>query len=145
MEESASPNVTTELIRVATTVGEHYYESAAAVGLSVQEARLLFILAVKPTNMLGLRSALRVPKSTMTGLMSRMEFAGLIERSTDVDDARQIVATPTRLGTSAAAAFIVELRTRVEGVLSALDRTEQRELGGIFSEMLSAVESGDRF
>ena len=145
MEESASPNITTELIRVATTVGEHYYESAAAVGLSVQEARLLFILAAKPTNMLGLRSALRVPKSTMTGLMSRMEFAGLIERSTDVDDARQMIATPTRLGTSVAAAFTVELRTRVEGVLSALDRTEQRELGGILSEMLSAVESGDRF
>ena len=140
MATSKSARVTAEVIRATTTVGEHYYASATAVGLSVQEARLLFILSLKPSNMLGLTSALNVPKSTMSGLISRMESAGLVVREPDPRDRRHLLATPTRKGTAVAAAFARDLAARVTHVLSVLDAGEQAELADILGELLAGIE-----
>lgn len=125
---------------MVTTVGEHYYASAESLGLSVQEARLLFILALRPSNMLGLTSALQVPKSTMTGLMSRMESAGLVVRAPDVDDRRHLVATPTKLGRRVAESFARDMADRVGDVIDALDRAEADELRDLLTEVLAAAE-----
>jgi DNA-binding MarR family transcriptional regulator len=136
----ANDPIADELLRATTTVGEHYYAAAAGVGLTVQEARLLFILGLEPTNMLGLTSALRVPKSTMTGLVARLEAAGLITRERDAADHRHLVSTPTREGRDAAARFARDLAKSVDGVLSPLDHAGQRELAGILSELLAGIE-----
>jgi DNA-binding MarR family transcriptional regulator len=132
--------VADELLRATTAVGEHYYAAAAAIGLTVQEARLLFILGLEPTNMLGLTSALRVPKSTMTGLIARLESGGFITRERSAADHRQLVSTPTRKGRDAAARFARDLAASVDGVLSPLGPAEQRELAGILSELLAGLE-----
>ena len=132
--------VTAEVIRATATIGEHYYASAGAVGLSVQEARLLFILSLKPSNMLGLTSALNVPKSTMTGLIARMESGGLVLREPDPRDRRHLLATPTAKGTVVARAFARGLAGRVTGALSVLDATEQAELADILNEVLEGIE-----
>jgi DNA-binding MarR family transcriptional regulator len=129
-----------ELIRATTAVGEHYYASAAAVGLSVQEARLLFILSARPSNMLGLTSALGVPKSTMTGLVARMESAGLVVRAQDPADRRRLITEPTAKGRAAAATFARDLATRVSAVLSPLDASEQSELAVLLGEILQRAE-----
>jgi MarR family transcriptional regulator, lower aerobic nicotinate degradation pathway regulator len=140
MPRSKSSPATAEVIRATTAVGEHYYAAASAVGLSVQEARLLYILSLNPSNMLGLTSALSVPKSTMSGLITRMESAGLVVRSPDPRDRRNLLATPTPLGTDVATAFARDLAARVSAVLSVLDSEERVELGGILSEVLLAIE-----
>ena len=141
--EHADPGVLVQqLIRASSTIGEHYQSSAAAVGLSVQEAQLLFILSVQPRNMLGLTSALRVPKSTMTGLMARMEAAGLIVRERDPRDRRRLVATPTERGDVLARRFERDLADRVSGVLARLDRAEQRDLAAVLSGVLARIEPG---
>lgn len=131
-----------QLIRASSTIGEHYQSSAAAVGLTVQEAQLLFILSVQPRNMLGLTSALRVPKSTMTGLMARMEAAGLTVRERDPRDRRRLVATPTERGDVLARRFERDLADRVSGVLARLDRAEQRDLAEALSDLLVRIEPG---
>ncbi|MEJ1231133.1 MAG: MarR family transcriptional regulator [Galbitalea sp.] len=48
--------------------------------------------------MLGLTSALNVPKSTMSGLITRMESAGLVSREQDPRDRRHLLAKPTPEG-----------------------------------------------
>jgi DNA-binding MarR family transcriptional regulator len=135
-----------ELIRATTTIGEHYYASAAGQQLGVQEARLLYILSTEPSNMLGLASTLNLPKSTITGIMARMEAAGLVVRERGSQDRRNLVATPTAKGRTAAAAFAKDLARRVEGVMddAGLDDTSQTELASILSMMLANVESGER-
>jgi DNA-binding MarR family transcriptional regulator len=140
MPRSKSSPATAEVIRATTAVGEHYYASASAVGLSVQEARLLYILSLNPSNMLGLTSALNVPKSTMGGLVTRMESAGLVVRSPDPRDRRNLLATPTSRGTAVANAFASDLAARVSTVLSVLDVEERVELADILSEILVAIE-----
>jgi DNA-binding MarR family transcriptional regulator len=140
MSRSRPSPATREVIRATTAVGEHYYAAAGAVGLSVQEARLLYILSLNPSNMLGLTSALNVPKSTMSGLITRMESAGLVERSPDPRDRRNLLATPTRQGTAAANAFARDLAARVSDVLSVLDSGERVELADILGEVLVAIE-----
>jgi DNA-binding MarR family transcriptional regulator len=140
MPRPLSSPVTTELIRTTTAVGEHYYAAASAVGLSVQEARLLYILSLNPSNMLGLTSALNVPKSTMSGLVARMESAGLVVRSHATHDRRNLIATPTQKGTAVAIGFARDLAERVSGVLSDLDADERIELADILSEVLAGIE-----
>jgi DNA-binding MarR family transcriptional regulator len=140
MPRSKSSPATAEVIRATTAVGEHYYASASAVGLSVQEARLLYILSLNPSNMLGLTSALNVPKSTMSGLVTRMESAGLVVRAPDPRDRRNLLATPTSRGTAVANAFASDLAARVSTVLSVLDVEERVELADILSEILVAIE-----
>jgi len=140
MPRSLSSPITAELIRTTTAVGEHYYAAASAVGLSVQEARLLYILSLNPSNMLGLTSALNVPKSTMSGLVARMESAGLVVRSHATHDRRNLLATPTEKGTAMAIAFARDLAKRVSGVLSGLDADERIELANILSEVLAGIE-----
>jgi DNA-binding MarR family transcriptional regulator len=132
-----------QTIRVVTTVGEHYFESARGLGLSVQEARLLFILALRPSNMLGLTSALRVPKSTMTGLMARMESAGLVSRDADPDDRRHLLVTPTPRGRRMASSFARRMADRVGDVLGPLEDGEREELADLLTEVLTAAEPAD--
>jgi DNA-binding MarR family transcriptional regulator len=140
MSRSKPSPATAEVIRAATAVGEHYYAAASSVRLSVQEARLLYILSLNPSNMLGLTSALKVPKSTMSGLIARLESAGLVVREQDPEDRRNLRTTPTHNGTAVATVFARDLAQRVSGVLSVLDADEQVELADILSEILAAIE-----
>ena len=141
MSQSKTSPATVEVIRATTAVGEHYYAAASAVQLSVQEARLLYILSLNPSNMLGLTSALKVPKSTMSGLIARLESAGLVVRVQDPGDRRNLLATPTQKGSAVATAFAGDLARRISGVLSVLDAGERVELADILSEVLSAIEA----
>jgi DNA-binding MarR family transcriptional regulator len=140
MSPSKPSPVTADVIRATTAVGEHYYAAASAVQLSVQEARLLYIVSLNPSNMLGLTSALKVPKSTMSGLIARLESAGLVVRVPDPGDRRNLLATPTRKGTAVATSFAGDLEQRVSGLLSVLDADDQIELADILSEVLVAIE-----
>jgi DNA-binding MarR family transcriptional regulator len=137
---AASGTAVTEVIRAATAIGEHYYEAAGRVGLTVQEARLLFSLTTQPQNMLGLTSALRVPKSTMTGLIARMERDGLITRERDPADRRHLVSTPTPKGTRVAGEFARDMAARVGVALGALEGPDRDELAVLVSGILAAIE-----
>jgi len=132
---------TSEVLRATTAVGEQYYLAASAVGLTVQEARLLYILSLEPSNMLGLTAALKVPKSTMTGLVARLESGGLVLREQDPRDRRHLLTTPTATGRAAATAFAADLAGRMAIILSALDESERGELADILSEVLAGLES----
>jgi DNA-binding MarR family transcriptional regulator len=128
------------LIRTATAVGDVYDEVSESLGLTRQQARLLFVLARRPRNMLGLGAVLGLGKSTMTGVVARMESAGLVERAPDPDDRRHLVVTPTARGAELAERFETELRERVVALLAGLDDGEQVALGVLLSRVMVRAE-----
>ncbi len=137
---SSGDELVTQLVRVAGDLLDRYDASAASVGLSAQAARLLFILGTQPVNMLGLTQALQVPKSTMTGLIARMERQGLVVRDRDADDRRHLVANPTELGTDVSHRFERDLAGRVTATLAGLDDAERREVAELVTAMLRRIE-----
>ncbi|MDR1293955.1 MAG: MarR family transcriptional regulator, partial [Bifidobacteriaceae bacterium] len=73
-----------------------------AVALTPQQFRVVGLLVVGgPTRSGELASALGVSRATMTGLLDRLEQAGLVARSTDPRDARGRLATATDAGRDA--------------------------------------------
>ena len=129
------------LIRVSTAVSELYDDSSAKVGLTTQQARLLFVVARRPTNMLGLSSAMRLTKSTMTGVIDRLENAGLISRIPDPHDRRQLIVTPTALGSAKALEFEEDLKYNVKRLLSGLDSEQSEQFAHLLSLVLAHSES----
>jgi DNA-binding MarR family transcriptional regulator len=128
------------LIRASTGVTEHYERISSELGLTTQQARLLFILHRQPTNMLGLGSALRLTKSTMTGVIARMESSGLVVRVPDPADRRNFVVTPTDLGADLAEEFEHRLRTEVRRMLRVLDPAERDTLATLLTKVIAAEE-----
>ena len=128
------------LIRAATAVTEVYERISSDLGLTMQQARLLFILHRQPTNMLGLGSALRLTKSTMTGVVARMESAGLVVRVPDEADRRNFVVTPTDHGAEVAEEFERRLRTEVRRMLQVLDPAERETLGALLTTVIAGHE-----
>ena len=142
-DRTRSPSLTAgaALIRASATVGAMYDDSSRVVGLSAQQARLLFVLARRPTNMLGLGASLQLRKSTLTGIVDRLEHAGLVEREVDPDDRRRFVVTPTSLGASKAREFEEHLRSRVTDLLTELDDDQQQLLAELLTAVLTRAET----
>ncbi len=128
------------LIRVATTLADLYEARSRAVGLSATQARLLFVLAEQPTNMLGLGASVRLGKSTMTSAIDRMEAAGLLRRTPDPDDRRRLVVTLTEAGVDAARAFEASMREAVTRLLGPLAEGDRAVLGRLLSVILGESE-----
>ncbi len=79
-------------------------ELAAAGGLTAAQAGLLFFLGREGGPLIGeAAEALDVAPSAMTGLVDRMERAGLVERRADPDDGRAQRLYPTDRGREARA------------------------------------------
>ncbi|WP_344162293.1 MarR family winged helix-turn-helix transcriptional regulator [Kribbella yunnanensis] len=129
------------LIRVSSAVAEHYERISSDLGMTTQQARMLFVLHRRPTNMLGLGSVLGVGKSTMTGVVARMERAGLVVRSADPADRRNFVVVPTDRGAEVAEEFERRLRDEVTRMLHILKSSERETFAALLTKVIMAEES----
>jgi DNA-binding MarR family transcriptional regulator len=125
---------------VSSAVSDIYDEISARHGLTRQQSRLLFVLHTRPSNMLGLGSELRLGKSTMTGVVARMEAAGWVRRSLDPRDRRNALLTPTAAGATLAEAFEHEMRDRILELLAPLDGDDRAVLGALLSRVMARAE-----
>jgi DNA-binding MarR family transcriptional regulator len=139
-DDDASLPAGPALIRASTIVTARYDALAAAHGLTPQQARLLFVLHRQPSNMLGLGATERVSKSTMTGVIARMHKIGLVERTPDPADRRNLVVMPTAHGIEVLEAFEQELRAATVEMLVPLDPAERVQLAGLLSALVRADE-----
>ena len=128
------------LVRVSTAISGIYDEVSAHHGLTRQQSRLLFVLHRHPTNMLGLGAELNLVKSTMTGVVARMEEAGWVQRSEDPRDRRNAVLTLTPEGDTVAARFEHEMGTRMLELLQPLDADDRAALGSLLSRVMQRAE-----
>jgi DNA-binding MarR family transcriptional regulator len=141
-QESESLPPGPALIRAATIVTARYNAWAAECGLTPQQARLLFIMHRRPRNMLGLGESERLSKSTMTGVVARMERAGLVTRSPDPDDRRNLVVAPSPHGVELIERFERGIRDIVSELLAPLDESERFQLAELLSSLVRADEVG---
>ena len=124
------------LIRTGTLLTGIYEGHARELGLTPQQARLLFVVAEEPDNMLGLGATVRLGKSTMTSLVDRMEELGLLERSADARDRRRLVVTATARGKEVSSAFEKAMRASITTITSPLNEVELSALARILSVIL---------
>jgi DNA-binding MarR family transcriptional regulator len=125
------------LIRTGTLLNSLYEKHARALGLTPQQARLLFIVTEKPSNMLGLGSMVHLGKSTMTSLVDRMQELGFLSRTPDPEDRRRLLVTATDRGTELSREFERAMRDSVTALTMNLADAERSELARTLSVILA--------
>ncbi|NUT35497.1 MAG: MarR family transcriptional regulator [Hamadaea sp.] len=97
------------LIQLATAVHAAFTELSRAHGLAPQQAVLACLLDEGPVGMCGLGEALKVEKSSLSGLVDRAEKRGLVRRLPDPEDRRAVLVALTDEGRATAGAFKEEI------------------------------------
>jgi DNA-binding MarR family transcriptional regulator len=128
------------LVRVSTAISDIYDQVSAHHGLTRQQSRMLFVLHARPTNMLGLGAELNLVKSTMTGVVARMEDAGWVQRTADPRDRRNAVLTLTPEGAQLAGRFQTEMGRRMLDIIAPLDADDRALLGSLLSRVIQRIE-----
>lgn len=108
--------------RATRQLASHLHALAAAVDVPPNEAHLISYLgSYAPVPIGTLVGVFGLNKSTLTGMLDRLETAGLATRAINPDDRRSILIDLTDDGRAAAA--------RVRGQLEALEAALDAELG----------------
>ena len=128
------------LVRVSSAISDIYDQVSSRYGLTRQQSRMLFVLHTRPSNMLGLGAELHLVKSTMTGVVARMEEAGWVLRSVDPRDRRNAVLTLTAEGAELASQFEHEMGRRMLEVIAPLDGDDRAMLGSLLSRVIQRIE-----
>lgn len=113
--------------------------------VSDRELALLRTLAADgPMITKELGGRFRVPVSTMTGLVDRMEKKGLVRRVPGRPDRRSIELEATPAGTLALSEHTRGLAAIARGMLDALPERDQRALITILRRVLSRIDAAER-
>lgn len=101
---------------------------ARAHDLSTSVLRLLAILRSREPEMLALAGYLGIDKSSLSGLVTRAETRGLVERMPSPSDRRRVTVRLTEAGRREADAGEKEIYRRLDALLSPLPPAERERL-----------------
>lgn len=93
------------LVRISFLVQSIYTRTAARHDLTPQQAQLLCIVKDEPRAMADLVTMLRIDKSSVSGLVDRIEQRGLLRRQQSNTDRRAVTVSATARGRKRAQAF----------------------------------------
>jgi len=93
------------LIRLSLAVQYVFTDVSRAHDLTPQQALLMCALMDEPLGMAGLTEHMHIEKSTLTGLVDRVERRGYVRRTQDSCDRRAVKVELTPSGRAAAAGF----------------------------------------
>jgi DNA-binding MarR family transcriptional regulator len=96
--------------------------------LSIIQIRLLGILRDRQAGMLELGGHLGLDKSSMTGLVSRAEKRGLVQRSPSPHDGRAVLVSLTPLGRRLTDQGTAEIGRRITGLTEHLTTAQLTQL-----------------
>lgn len=123
--------------RATRQIQDHLAAEAAAEGVPTGVAHLLSYLgSYAPVPLGALVQVFGLRKSTLTGLVDRLEQAGLAARAVNPDDRRSFLVDLTPAGQDAAA----RLRVRLEAFEAALDAQLSPDQRQAFTRMLDAIK-----
>ncbi|MGF7235686.1 MAG: MarR family winged helix-turn-helix transcriptional regulator [Frankia sp.] len=106
--------------------------------LSIIQIRLLGILRDRQVGMLELGSHLGLDKSSMTGLVSRAEKRGLVQRSPSPHDGRAVLVCLTPLGRQLTERCGPEIGRRIAGLTERLTATQRTQLTQLATALVRA-------
>ena len=133
---SRAPNLLDNLVQLSFVVQAALDRVAAKHDLSLVQLRLLGILRTRQPAMLELAAFLNLDKSSVTGLVSRAEHRGLVERMTTPADRRAVHVTLTAAGRELAQRFVKQIEKELSGLVENLSAFDRQRLGKIASRII---------
>jgi DNA-binding MarR family transcriptional regulator len=104
--------------------------------LSLVQVRLLGILRDREPAMMELASYLGLDKSSVTGLVTRAERRGFVERTTSTEDRRAVYVSVTAKGRALIQVFVKQLERELAVLVEDLDETERKQLSTLASQIV---------
>ena len=111
---------------------------AAEHRLSLIQTRLLGVLRDREPTMNELSKLLELDKSSISGLVTRAERRGLVERVPSAADRRVVLVNLTDHGRSLVAHVSTQFEGDVSAILDSLPAPDRRALSGLVSRVLVA-------
>ncbi|GAA2617003.1 MarR family transcriptional regulator [Paractinoplanes durhamensis] len=127
--------LSTAMVRNAFLVNAAYSENSREYGFSPQQGQLLCILRSQPYGMGELGAVLGLAKSSVTGLVDRLERGGLVRREPDPADSRAVRVALTARGGKIADQFYTETRERILGLAAGLTDAERETLAALLARI----------
>ncbi|MFI7469103.1 MarR family winged helix-turn-helix transcriptional regulator [Nonomuraea sp. NPDC049646] len=135
--EAPGLSLTEALVRLAHLVEQVYGEVSREHDLTPQQARLLCLLVGGPIGMTGLTRALRLERSSLTGLVDRAERRGLVARVRDERDRRACLIELTPAGAGIAVRAHDGVAARLETLAAGLPAGHRDLLAAAIGEILA--------
>lgn len=139
---TAEPQNTADaLIQLSFLVQGVVTRIAAEHDLSLIQVRLLGILRDRRPGMLELARHLGLDKSSMTGLVTRAEKRGLVQRLPSPDDGRAVLVALTPLGRQLTDRCTAEVDQRIAVLTEPLNTAEHAQIRTLSAKLLQQPPS----
>lgn len=119
---SEKNDVASALVKLSFLVQSVYGEVSEASGLTPQQAQLLCVLCHQSLGMAQLAQTLGIEKSSLTGLVDRVEKLGLVSRQTSSIDARSSNVQLTKIGTNVVMKFRGEATSKLNELVACMPK-----------------------
>jgi DNA-binding MarR family transcriptional regulator len=146
-QRDGEPRLADGLVQFAHLIDHLFADASRANGLTPQQAQLLCELIPRPLGMTELTGLLNVERSTMTGLVDRVERRALVKRAPDPSDRRAIQIALTAKGRRLAMKSYEAVTAKVDALTGGLAPSSATRLMKIVADLLAAngrpLTSGD--
>ena len=135
------------LLKAREAVMQHRRPTLRAHGLSDQQWRVLRVLA-DPAHAEGLDTGRLAREShllgpSLTGMLARMEAAGMVQRERSAEDARRSVVRATAAGLRLAASLQRTIEAQYDELEARLGRAHLTQLYALLDELIALQASDD--
>ena len=135
------------LLKAREAVMQHRRPTLRAHGLSDQQWRVLRVLA-DPAHAEGLDTGRLAREShllgpSLTGMLARMEAAGMVQRERSAEDARRSVVRATAAGLRLAASLQRAIEAQYDELEARLGRAHLTQLYALLDELIALQASDD--
>jgi DNA-binding MarR family transcriptional regulator len=125
------------LVQFAHLIDNLFADASRANGLTPQQAQLLCALIRGPVGMTELTRQLHLERSSLTGLVDRVQRRGLVTRTPDPNDRRALQISLTGQGAQLATASYTDVIARVAAIMSHVPAADTERLTEIVSGVLT--------
>lgn len=136
-ETAEATEVALALVQVTHRVQHVFADVSRDHDLTPQQAQLLCMLSDGPVGMTELSRALHLEKSSLTGLVDRVERRGLVARKPDPHDRRACQIELTGQGLQLAVDSHDDITTRLEKLAGDLDPGARQQLASALVQILA--------
>ncbi|CAJ59542.1 MULTISPECIES: MarR family winged helix-turn-helix transcriptional regulator [Frankia] len=124
------------LVRLSYLVNSIYADVCAGHGLSVPQAQLMCVLRDQSRGMGEISVMLRLDKSSVTGLVERVERRGYLGRAMSATDRRAVTVSLTPEGKRLTDAFYDEVSQRLTDLVAHVPAADRDHLARIATEIV---------